>query len=290
LPNGTAGSTSTVGSTYAATLTASGGTSPYTWSLAAGSSLPAGLTLNPHGTITGIPTTVGTSTVSVQVTDSGSPAQTATVQLTLAVNPPPLAITTTGPLPAATVGSAYAASLAASGGTSPYTWSLAAGSSLPAGLTLNPDGTITGTPTTAGTVNPTVQVTDSATPSPLTTTKTLSITVAPPPPAVTAMTPQSGGTSSLVVIHGTNLTPPGTTCTLWSFRNCAVTVDFGTRTAFVIYASPTLIVAIAPPGTGTVDVTVTAAGRTSATGPADRYTYISQGRGDDNESRSRHER
>jgi hypothetical protein len=92
---------------------------------------------------------------------------------------------------------------------------------------------------------------------------------------VTALTPRSGGPSSLVFIHGTNLTPPGTTCTLWSLRRCAVTVDFGTWAAFVLYASPTLIVALAPPGTGTVDVTVTAAGRTSATGPADRYTYIS---------------
>jgi hypothetical protein len=279
-----------VGSPYAATLTASGGTSPYTWSLPAGSSLPGGLTLNPDGTITGTPTTVGTTTVNVQVTDSGSPAQTATQQLTLTVNPPPLVVTTAGPLPAATVGSAYAASVAASGGTSPYHWSLPAGSSLPGGLTLNPDGTITGTPTTAGTSSVAVTVTDAAAPSPLTATKNLSITVAPAPPAVTAMTPHSGGPSSLVFIHGTNLTPPGVTCTLWSLRRCAVTVHFGARAASVLYASPTLIVAMAPPGTGTVDVTVTAAGRTSPTGPADHYTYTSRRRGDDNERSPKRER
>jgi hypothetical protein len=140
-------------------------------------------------------------------------------------------------------------------------------------LTLNPDGTITGTPTTAATSNVAVIVTDAAVPSPLTATRTLSITVAPAPPTVTKLTPNSGRPGSLVAIHGTNLTPSGMTCALWSLRRCAVTVDFGTRSAFVLYASPTLILAIAPPGTGTVDVTVTAAGRTSATGPAARYTY-----------------
>jgi hypothetical protein len=58
----------------------------------------------------------------------------------------PLEVTTTS-LPAATVGQTYTATLAAEGGTSPYTWSVTAGS-LPAGLTLNSStGVISGTPT-----------------------------------------------------------------------------------------------------------------------------------------------
>jgi hypothetical protein len=61
---------------YSATLTASGGTTPYTWFIASGS-LPAGLSLNAaSGVITGTPTTVGTFSFGAQVTDAGSPGQT----------------------------------------------------------------------------------------------------------------------------------------------------------------------------------------------------------------------
>jgi uncharacterized protein (TIGR03437 family) len=69
----------------------------------------------------------------------------------------PLSISTTF-LPSGTVGAAYSAVLAASGGTSPYSW---AASTLPGGLTLNPStGTITGTPMTAGSYNITITLTD----------------------------------------------------------------------------------------------------------------------------------
>ena len=71
------------------------------------------------------------------------------------------AVTTTS-LPAATLGAAYSATLAASGGTPPYTWAVSSGS-LPAGLSLNAaTGAITGTPVAAGTFSFTAQVTDSA--------------------------------------------------------------------------------------------------------------------------------
>ncbi len=58
------------------------------------------------------------------------------------------------------VGEAYSQTLAATG-TTPITWALGSGSSLPAGLTLS-DGTISGTPTTAGTFTFTVKATNSA--------------------------------------------------------------------------------------------------------------------------------
>jgi hypothetical protein len=62
-------------------------------------------------------------------------------------------------LPDGIVGSAYHAQLAQTGGTGPFTWTKASGD-LPAGLVLDPDGTIHGTPTTAQTVYPSFTVTD----------------------------------------------------------------------------------------------------------------------------------
>ena len=68
----------------------------------------------------------------------------ATLSFTLTVLPP-VTITTTS-LPGGTVGTAYSATLATTNGVAPYTWALASGS-LPAGVSLASNGTITGTPT-----------------------------------------------------------------------------------------------------------------------------------------------
>lgn len=78
--------------------------------------------------------------------------------LLLSDQPPPLEITTTA-LSDATDGEAYSASLQATGGIAPYTWSIAAGA-LPAGLSLAADGTLSGTPTEQGSFDFTAQVTD----------------------------------------------------------------------------------------------------------------------------------
>jgi hypothetical protein len=72
---------------YSGSLTASGGVPPYTWSVSAGS-LPAGLTLSTSGVISGTPTTQGTSTFTVQVTDSQTTPATATAALSLTINGP----------------------------------------------------------------------------------------------------------------------------------------------------------------------------------------------------------
>jgi hypothetical protein len=170
LPNGT------VGTPYSQQLQSSGGTAPITWSVTQGT-LPTGLSLNNStGAISGTPTTAATSNFTVQAADSSTPQQLAPKALSITVNVAPLAITTTT-LSNATVGIAYNATLQSSGGTPPVTWAVTVGL-LPAGLTLNTGtGAITGSPTTAGTSNFTVQATDSATPTAQTATQALSITV-----------------------------------------------------------------------------------------------------------------
>lgn len=159
---------------YSATLQATGGTGTLTWSLASGT-LPTGLSLSGAGAITGTPTAAGTSSFKVQVTDSSTPAQTATQSLTLTIEQ--LSITTTTLLNPM-VGQSYDQTLqyAQTDATLPVTWSLASGSLLPAGLSLNAStGAITGTPTTAGGPTTfTVQLTDS---SALSVTQALSLTV-----------------------------------------------------------------------------------------------------------------
>ena len=91
--------------------------------------------------------------------------------------------------------SAYSATLAATGGTAPYTWSISAGT-LPAGLSLKATtGAITGTPTTAVTSSVTFRVTDSAA---RTTTKALSIAITAPalPGAFNKSAPANNATGS----------------------------------------------------------------------------------------------
>jgi len=174
------------GTAYSATLAATGGVTPYTWSVISGS-FPGWANLDAGtGAITGTPNAGGTSSFTVQVTDNSSPQQTATQPLSITVTVPTLTVTTTNSnLPAGTVSSAYPnTSLTATGGILPYSWSwvAASGSTLPPGLSLSPGGQISGTPTSADTFNVVVTVTDSTT---ATANANLSITVSPAPTCVT---------------------------------------------------------------------------------------------------------
>jgi uncharacterized protein (TIGR03437 family) len=149
----------TVGVAYLQTLSATGGSSPYTWSVTSGA-LPGGLTLASGGSISGTPSVTGSFNFTVQVRDSTAATATATLALTTAAAVP-LTITTASPLPAASVGVAYSQTFNANGGSAPYTWSMTSPVTIP-GLTLSTGGTISGMPATGGTYSFTVQVRDSA--------------------------------------------------------------------------------------------------------------------------------
>jgi hypothetical protein len=229
----------TVGQFFSLDLTqyAQGGTAPDTWSIKSGT-LPAGLTLNTNtGIVSGIPTnvtsamhgrvqvsTAGTAATIVIVftrADSGNPSVPVNVSVSLTINAAPaLTISpSSGALPNGTVGAPYGSTycsfvfsgecrrtvtgvrIVPGGGAQPYawSWSAAAGSSLPPGLTLPPgsvnvclfffhrffchlDGLISGTPTTAGTYNVVVNLSDAESP-PMQTSAPYTITIVTPSPS-----------------------------------------------------------------------------------------------------------
>ncbi|MGB7847743.1 MAG: putative Ig domain-containing protein [Candidatus Acidiferrum sp.] len=172
----------TQGTSYSTNLAATGGVTPYTWTVVSPGtgSLPAGLQLSSGGQLSGIPTVSGTFPFTVQVADTEGGTATANLSLTLGAAAA-LAVTTSGSLPGGTAGAVYpTTTLAATGGIQPYTWSItSAAGTFPPGLNLDTtngstSGQITGTPSTPGTYNFTVQVTDSAA---NTASASLSITV-----------------------------------------------------------------------------------------------------------------
>ena len=153
LPNGTQGVA------YSQTVVASGGSGGYSYSLASGS-LPAGLTLNASsGVISGTPTATGSSSFTVQAVDSS--ANTGNRSYTINIGAGGVVTVAPNNLPNGTQGAPYTQTVTATGGTGPYRFRLFAGA-LPAGLALDPNtGIISGTPTTSGPANFTIEATDS---------------------------------------------------------------------------------------------------------------------------------
>jgi autotransporter-associated beta strand protein len=147
----------TVGTPYSQTLTATGGTGPYTFRLF--DSLPAGLTLSSTGVISGTPTAAGASSFAVIVRDVHGAFGSR--DYTIVVNPAPFVVMLSpAALPGGTVGAAYSQTVTATGGSGPYTFAVLSGA-LPAGLSLSPAGVISGTPTAAGTASVTIKAVDS---------------------------------------------------------------------------------------------------------------------------------
>src|SRR6202046_704802 len=153
----------TVNQPYNISLAARGGATPYSWSVTP-NSLPPGLALNKAtGQISGTPTTVGSFPLTATVQDSSIPVQTASSgSLVISVQAPGGLHITTASLPPGMTATSYSASVNASGGVAPFTWSVINGQ-LPAGLTLDAQtGLISGIPILLGTSTFTVQVQDSA--------------------------------------------------------------------------------------------------------------------------------
>ncbi|HNJ40512.1 MAG TPA: Ig domain-containing protein [Acidobacteriota bacterium] len=142
---------------YDQMLTASGGTSPYTFSLTSGG-LPTGLTLDSSGRITGVPLQEGSFPLTIMAADANG--NTGSQAYTLVIKPAcPIIAITPATLADGTIGVAYSQALTAQGGVGNITFSMGSGT-LPAGLALAASGVISGTPTASGTFGFGVNATD----------------------------------------------------------------------------------------------------------------------------------
>jgi len=191
---------------YTTTLTAAGGTAPYTFSVSSGT-LPAGLSLNAAtGVLSGTTNVTGSFTFSLRASDSstgaGAPFSAAN-SYTVTVSAPTITVTP-GTLPAATVATAYSQQLSASGGVGPYAYTVSSGS-LPAGLTLSSSGLLSGTPTAGGSFTLNVQAADAHL---FTGTQSYTLTVAS---ATVSLTPASLPNPTAEAAYSATLTATGGT-------------------------------------------------------------------------------
>ncbi len=245
------------GASYSQTLTATGGTgSGYTWSVAAGaSSLSAlGLTLSSGGAVTGGSPVAGTASFTAKVTDSAGNSATASFSVTIEAT---LAVTTASSLPGGTVGVQYSQTLAATGGSGSYTWSVTAGaSSLSSiGLTLTTQGVLSGSSPTQGSATFTAQVTDSQS---HTATQSFTVTIY----AGLTITTTSLPAANVGAIYSQTLSASGGTG-----QNQTWTATSGNLASFGLSLSGSGVISGTPTQSGTASFTakVTDSGNNSAT-------------------------
>ncbi|WP_256003688.1 Ig-like domain-containing protein [Pedobacter deserti] len=242
----------TIGSAYSRQLEpAAGGTAPVTYALAAGSTLPAGLSLSPNGVINGTPTLAGSYNFTLVATDAAGCSTSASAELVVTdALTLPVAV-----LPPGTVGVVYPPQTipSASGGTGPYVYMA---DNLPPGLSFDPaTRDITGTPTQSGTFTIPVTVTDA---NGNATTTDYNINIADP----LVLAPASLSPGTVGVPYPTQIIPAATGGTLphtYSAVNLPPGLNFNPQTR-EITGTPTQA------GTYSIPVTVTdAVGQTTTT-------------------------
>lgn len=143
----------TVGASYSQTFTASGGAAPYIFSNEVGR-LPNVLTITPDGLLSGTPQ-LATVPFEIWATDADGREARASATTTVIH----YVLTLSATLPVAIVDRPYSVPISVTGGTAPYGCVLTSGA-LPTGLSVAPNCTIGGTPTTTGTYPFGVQATD----------------------------------------------------------------------------------------------------------------------------------
>ncbi len=150
-----------ISNSYFTQITVINGSGAFVWSVTSGA-LPGGLNLDNFGDIYGDPTNIGLFTFAVQVTDWRGSNDMQVLSINVLATPPgPLQISAIT-IPTLAVGCPYTNQLQATGGSPPYSWTLAPDSNpLPDGLTLDTNGLLSGIPTASSYFYPVVQVSDS---------------------------------------------------------------------------------------------------------------------------------
>lgn len=249
--------TLTAGTPFSQTLTSSGGTAPYTYTLQSGS-LPVGLSLTSGGVISGTPTQRGSYSFSVRSTDNGGDfvdrGYTGTVQ-----NPSLSIAPTTA---TAIQGVAFSQTLTATGGVAPHTYQLETGP-FPAGISISSAGVVSGTTAAAtGSYPVTLRVTDASTPSgaPYFELETFTLTVSAPPSVTIAVSPASvsedGATNlTYTVTRSLNLSSP-TVVNITTSGTATSGADYtgGVATVSIPGGATTATITINPTVDGTVEL------------------------------------
>ena len=215
--------------TISGTFAVTGGATPYTFSAIG---LPAGLSLNSKtGAFSGTGGNPGVYNFTVQVADSESPVVTASLAVSYSV----LGITTSG-LPVGSTTAAYSASVAAIGGTGPYSFS---GTGFPTGISISPAGAITGSTKAIGTFTVVIQVASGG----LSTSSTFQLIISPPatePLTVTSATLPPGTVSipysSATGLQASGGVPPYT----WSVFGGVLPVGMSLSGSGNLLGTPTL--------------------------------------------------
>lgn len=234
----------TVATAYSQSVTASGGTAPYTYVVSAGS-LPPGLALNAStGSLSGAPTATGSFSFTVAVTDArgctGSQAYSFSVVC-------PTILLAPVSLPGGFLAAPYSQTLAASGGTAPYIYSVTGGS-LPGGFTLNGStGLLSGTPATTASFPFTVTATDA---SGCTTSQAYTLVLSCP---TIAVAPPSLPTGMVATPYSQTISASGGTAPY------TLTVSAGSLPPGLAFNGATGALAGTPTAAGTFSFTITAA-------------------------------
>ncbi|TNJ32880.1 beta strand repeat-containing protein, partial [Arenimonas terrae] len=253
--------TAPYGAAYSQAFTAAGSAGPFNYVLTG--TLPAGMSFSGN-TLSGTPTAPGSYPVTVTATDTvltgaGAPfsiAQNYTIDV-----PAPTVVVAPATLPDPSAGVAYSESITATGGVGPYTF--AATGTLPAGLNLATDGTLSGTATEVGTFNLTVTATDA---NGQTGSQAYTLTVAAP---TLTMTPAAG---TLTAPYGAAYSQVFTAAGSAGPFNYVLT---GTLPAGMSFSGNTLSGTPTAPGSYPVTVTATDTVLTGAGAPfsiAQNYT------------------